>query len=221
MIYDMRTYDIEPGKIPDFMAAVREVALPVRLAHGIKLGGWYYAEIGTLNQVTHIWAYRDTDHWRQARPLVQSDPRWVSDYAPRIRGLVQAQRDQLMHAADFAPAPADVARPPSTPMVYDMRTYDLKPGTVPEYMAAVREVALPVEQAAGVKLAGWFYGEIGPLNQVVHIWAYPSFGDIPRKRQEFANDPRWFNEYVPRVKDLLVAQRDQLMHGADFFPGPP
>ena len=42
-------------------------------------------------------------------------------------------------------------------MIYNMRIYDLKPGCVPQYMDAVREVALKIRQENGVKLAGWYY----------------------------------------------------------------
>ena len=40
-------------------------------------------------------------------------------------------------------------------MIYDMRTYDLNPGALQAYMDAVREVALPLREDYGVKLAGW------------------------------------------------------------------
>ena len=46
-------------------------------------------------------------------------------------------------------------------MIYNMRIYDLKPGCVPQYMDAVREVALKIRQENGVKLAGWYYTDIG------------------------------------------------------------
>ena len=46
----MRTYDIAMGKTPEYMAAVREVALPVRESYGVKLAGWYYTDIGALNK---------------------------------------------------------------------------------------------------------------------------------------------------------------------------
>ena len=105
-------------------------------------------------------------------------------------------------------------------MIYDVRIYDLKPGMVDEYMAAAREVGLPVRESHGVKLAGWYYTEIGTLNQVIHIWAYEDIGDLERKMEAVRNDPRWINEYVPRVQPLLAAQRSQIMNAADFFPGP-
>ena len=101
MIYDMRTYDIEMGKIPEYMAAVRDVALPVRENYGIKLAGWYFTDIGTLNRVVHIWAYRDYAHYEEARNAFRSDQRWVDEYLPRVRGMIVRQKNQMMQAADF------------------------------------------------------------------------------------------------------------------------
>ena len=103
-------------------------------------------------------------------------------------------------------------------MIYDMRTYDFKPGALPQYMAAVRELGLPIRESHGVKLAGWYYTSIGELNQVVHIWAYDDLADYERKSDAFHSDPRWINEYVPKAQPLLVAQRDQIMNAPDFWP---
>ena len=101
MIYDMRTYDIAMGKIPEYMAAVREVALPVRERHGVKLAGWYYTDIGTLNRVVQIWAYRDYAHYEEAREAFRSGERWINDYLPRVRGMIVRQKTQMMQGADF------------------------------------------------------------------------------------------------------------------------
>ncbi len=101
MIYDMRTYDLNPGALQAYMDAVREVALPLREDYGIKLAGWYYTDIGKLNRVVHIWAYRDYTHFDQARQAVRSDPRWVNEYLPRVKGLVARQQDQIMLASGF------------------------------------------------------------------------------------------------------------------------
>lgn len=105
-------------------------------------------------------------------------------------------------------------------MIYDVRIYDLKPGKVNEYMAAVKEVGLPVRVSHGVNLAGWYYTEIGNLNQVIHIWGYQDIEDFETKFDAVRSDPRWINDYIPRVRPLIASQRNQIMHGAEFFPGP-
>ncbi len=97
----MRTYDIAMGKTPEYMAAVREIALPVRESYGIKLAGWYYTDIGALNKVVHIWAYRDFAHFEEAREAFRTDERWVNDYVPRVKGIILRQENQIMRASDF------------------------------------------------------------------------------------------------------------------------
>ena len=86
MIYDMRIYDVLPGAVPRYMEAVREVALKIRQDHGVKLAGWYYTDIGPLNRIVHIWAYRDYAHFQEAREAVRNDPRWSGEYLPRVEG---------------------------------------------------------------------------------------------------------------------------------------
>ena len=97
----MRTYDIAMGKTPEYMAAVREVALPVRESYGVKLAGWYYTDIGALNRVVHIWAYRDYAHFEEAREAFRTDERWLNDYVPRVKGIVLRQENQIMRASEF------------------------------------------------------------------------------------------------------------------------
>ena len=97
----MRTYDIAMGKTPEYMAAVREIALPVRESYGVKLAGWYYTDIGALNKVVHIWAYRDFAHFEEAREAFRTDERWINDYVPRVKGIVLRQENQIMRASDF------------------------------------------------------------------------------------------------------------------------
>jgi hypothetical protein len=87
------------------MAAVRELALPIRQKYGIKLAGWYYSEVGELNQVVHIWAYQDYDHLKEAKAKVAADPDWSQKYVPRVHGLIVAQKTYIMLSPDFAPQP--------------------------------------------------------------------------------------------------------------------
>jgi hypothetical protein len=105
MIFDLRIYDLRPGALAAYMAAVREVGLPVRLRHGVRLVSWYYTEIGPLHRVFHTWAYRDWRHLEEAKARFRVDPEWRERYLPRVYPLILRQRNQIVLAADFSPAP--------------------------------------------------------------------------------------------------------------------
>lgn len=105
MIYDFRMYTLKPGSTAEYMAAVKELALPIRKKYGVKLAGWYYSDIGELNQVVHIWGFRDHEHMAEAKAKMAKDPEWTQKYVPRVLPLIAAQKTYLMLSPDFAPEP--------------------------------------------------------------------------------------------------------------------
>jgi len=98
-------------------------------------------------------------------------------------------------------------------MLYDLRTYTLKPNTAPEYLKRWVE-AYPVREAYS-KLGGLFTTEIGPLNQVIHIWPYKSLTHMEEVRGAAAKDTsrRW----PPKGDDVLVTMDTELINSAPFM----
>ena len=74
-------------------------------------------------------------------------------------------------------------------MIYEMRTYDLKPRTLPEFEKRFGE-ALPKRQSYS-PLAAFWHTEIGPLNQVIHVWPYQDLAERERIRAAAAKDGVW------------------------------
>ena len=74
-------------------------------------------------------------------------------------------------------------------MIYEVRTYDLKPGTVAQFEEAFGE-ALPYRQEYS-PLAAFWHVDIGPLNQVIHVWPYDSLDERERIRAEASKDTHW------------------------------
>ena len=77
-------------------------------------------------------------------------------------------------------------------MIYEVRTYNAKPGKLPELIERIGD--LYEHRAKYSKAAGFWYTDIGPLNQLVHIWPYESVAE----RQ--AITARLFDNYVRRVE---------------------
>lgn len=68
MIYEKRTYTINPLKMADWLALYKSDAYAVQTEHLGKLIGFFFTEIGVVNQVVHIWAYEVwTIAWRVGR----------------------------------------------------------------------------------------------------------------------------------------------------------
>ena len=101
-------------------------------------------------------------------------------------------------------------------MIYEMRVYTLRPGKVREFEALFESEALPAIQKYS-KLIGWWSTEIGPLNEVVHIWAYDDLDHRERKRSAQGADPQ-VQAFRAKVQPMFVAQCNKIMTPAGFSP---
>ena len=55
MIVDHRTYELQPGRLRDFLALYEKEGLPVQAKHLGHLVGFFTTEIGNVNEIVHIW----------------------------------------------------------------------------------------------------------------------------------------------------------------------
>jgi hypothetical protein len=92
-------------------------------------------------------------------------------------------------------------------MIYEIRTYNLRPGAVDEYERRFA-AAYPV-RAKYSPLYGFWHTEIGPLNQLVHIWAYESLQQRADVRAAAAKDPS--GAWPPPNRDLLRSQESEIL----------
>lgn len=101
-------------------------------------------------------------------------------------------------------------------MFYEIRTYRLKNGAIPGYLEAVGEEGIAIQRKHLGRLVGYFFSEIGPINEIVHIWAYESLDDREARRGRLAADPQW-QAFLPRIRDLIEVAENKIMRPACFF----
>jgi NIPSNAP len=97
--------------------------------------------------------------------------------------------------------------------VYELRTYSLKPGAVGEMLKAAATVEQDIRKNAFGKLEGYWSTDIGPLNQVMHLWSFNDSNERAQLQAELAKDKRWATEYAPLVGPLIVRQEIRLLKG--------
>ena len=59
-----------------WLALYEECALPVQQKYLGNLIGFFQTEIGTLNQVVHLWGFADLDDRARRRAEMAKDPAW-------------------------------------------------------------------------------------------------------------------------------------------------
>ena len=76
MLHELRTYTTLPGAIPDVLKANEEVGRKVRGDDYGVLEGYWFTEIGPLNQVIQIWPYEDAAHREKVRVESAAPGKW-------------------------------------------------------------------------------------------------------------------------------------------------
>jgi hypothetical protein len=97
-------------------------------------------------------------------------------------------------------------------MLYELRTYTVKPGALGDMVKAAGSVARDIRGDNFGKLEGYWSTEIGPLNQVMHLWSYGDFAERARLRAELAKNSRWTGEYIPLIRPLLLRQEVRFLN---------
>ena len=93
-------------------------------------------------------------------------------------------------------------------MLYELRTYRLKPGAVPEF-EKLFEKGLEVREKYS-RLVGFWHTEIGPVNQVLHLWSYETLQERADVRAAAAKDPSGLWP-PPGVRDLTVTMDNDIL----------
>ena len=84
--------------------------------------------------------------------------------------------------------------------------------------ASAGSIGRPIRGDRYGKLLGYWSTELGPLNQVVHLWEYPDLAARAAARAGLARDERWTKEYLPVSGPLLESQENMILTPFDWAP---
>jgi hypothetical protein len=209
MIYELRTYTLKQGSVPDVVKAASTVSRSIRGDEYGKLEGYWTTEIGPLNQVMHLWSYRDLNERSRLRTELAKNASWNSEYVPLIRPHLVRQDIRLLNAVREPAAPAQ------KPNVYELRCYRARPGGAKQWLDLFTS-ALPAREKYS-RIVGLWATEAGQPNEVCHIWAYADLNARTATRAAVAKDPAWQN-FLKSSTGLLDEMHSMIMLPAPHSP---
>ncbi len=102
-------------------------------------------------------------------------------------------------------------------MFIDERIYTLKNGNVKPFLALYEAEGKDVQIRILGNMIGYFYTDIGPLNQVVHMWGYDSMDDRFRRRAELQESEQW-QAYAKQMRPLVSHIENKILIPTSFSP---
>ena len=102
-------------------------------------------------------------------------------------------------------------------MIVEQRTYTLHPGKTPEWLDIYEREGRELQVHHLGRMIGYFTTEIGPLNEVVHLWAYEDLEDRRRRREALTSTLEWqalLGKLLPLCRDMA----SKILIPAPFSP---
>src|SRR3989304_3091414 len=98
-------------------------------------------------------------------------------------------------------------------MIYEIRTYGITPGSLAEVEKRYGEGYEHRKKYS--ELTAFWHTEIGPLNEIVHVWGYRDLAARARIRDEGRQKGVW---PPPGGADRLLTQENKILLPAAFSP---
>lgn len=103
MFFELRTYDLKPGKAPVYLEFFRTFGLELVTRH-LPMGGYWMTESGPLNRIEHLWIYEDFAERDACRASLIQDRPWMEEFIPKAFADVLAQSTRIMTLVESSPA---------------------------------------------------------------------------------------------------------------------
>jgi len=211
MIYEVRTYDVQPHSVPEVEKRFGEAYENRKKVS--PLAAFFHTEIGPLNQIIHIWPYKDMEE----RDRLRADALKIGGWPPKIAEFIVAQRTDIF--IPFAISPE--MKPAKVGPFFEWRLYTYANGGELPKLTAAWEAAIPDRLKFGPVTAIW-RSELGGLNKFLHVWPYKTLNDRWELRSKIREAGVWPPSVVAKKKGLpdykLVHQENKIVMPAAFSP---
>lgn len=106
MIYELRVYEVAPGRMADLHTRFREHTLQIFQRHGIKPVAFFTSSIGApTDRLTYVLEFQDLAHREKAWSSFLVDPDWkaVSAESNKPGQLILRLTSQIYEPTDYSP----------------------------------------------------------------------------------------------------------------------
>ncbi|KAA0720550.1 Protein NipSnap -like protein 2 [Triplophysa tibetana] len=206
-LYKIQFHNVKPECLDDYNKLWYEDVLPSIHAdpnYPCELVGTWNTWYGEQDQAVHLWRYRGgypalTDVMNKLKQNKE-----FLEYREKRGKMLLSRRNQLLLEFSFWNEPV----PRDGPNIYELRSYQLRPGTMIEwgnYWARAIEFRQQNQEAVG-----GFFSQIGRLYMVHHLWAYKDLQSREETRNAAWKHDGW-DEMVYYTVPLIQHMESRIM----------
>ena len=174
MMYQLRMYTINRGKMDEWVSSFGQTAVPQMTQYGITLEG--------------AWANEDKTQFIWIRSFADQetlDKYYASPEFNARRGT--ASNVARVEFQNMSPAGRELSGQPRK--VCQLRVYTVNRGMMDQWVAYFNETLVPMQEQYGMKIEGEWVSE--DSTQFIWIRSFDSADDVTAKEAAFYGSPEW------------------------------
>lgn len=210
-VHGFEVHHVKPSAIDEYKAAAEKYYAGIKddsRLH-VKLTGSWETLVGQQDIFVHILEYENYAGYDKTVGLIKN-----SEHSQSYKALlpyVNSRSAQLTQEFAFLPT----APPHSQGGIFELRSYQLKPGTLLEWENAWRK-GIEARRKFVAPVGAWF-SQIGRLHQVHHLWQYPSL-DARKETREKAWQIDGWAETVSKTAQLAKVMDSFILNPLSYSP---
>ena len=101
--------------------------------------------------------------------------------------------------------------------IFELRTYTLHVGKLSKAIKIYQDLGWPALQKYKKNIIRYYIGDIGALNQIIHIWQFED-DNARRELWKIIYKDKDFIKFATEFRPLVLTQENKLMTAAPWTP---
>jgi hypothetical protein len=224
-LFEIRTYTIEPDKLPDTLKLFRNPVVDLFKKHGMTaIGYWVPAdEPRSKDTIIYILAHDSRDAARKSWADFKADPAWTkARHAAQSSGKLFHKIETIFaDPTDFSAITrsAPAAKVNAKERVFELRTYTTEPGKLPDLLKRFRNHTTKLFEKHGMTNIGYWVPSDEPRSKdtLIYLLAHDTREAAKKSWTGFRSDPDWIKvrdaseapgKIVKKVESVFVTPTD-------------
>ena len=101
--------------------------------------------------------------------------------------------------------------------IFELRTYTLHVGKLSKAIEVYKDLGWPALQKYKKNIIRYYIGDVGALNQIIHIWQFED-DNARRELWKIIYKDKDFIKFATEFRPLVLTQENKLMTAAPWTP---
>ncbi|GHJ84065.1 hypothetical protein NliqN6_0467 [Naganishia liquefaciens] len=212
-VHEKIVHRVKPDSVEQYKQAAEKyfTGLASDPSLKVKLTGSWQTLIGDVDNFVHILEYENYAGYDSSLAKWQQHPELPAILHKQILPTLHSRHSQLMSEFAFWPS----SPPHKQGGIFEMRSYELVPGTLLEWETAWKR-GLEARRRF-VQPAGAWFAQVGQLHEVHHLWQYPNMAERKMTREQAWNVGGW-SETVQQTVKLAKSMKCAILVPCPWSP---